>query len=315
MCWKKFIVLHIAILLLQNLYSQAVGIGDVVFTPNYLLHVHQNAASGVVAQFTNTSTGNATTDGFQINLNGSNVELINRENADLRFFTDNTERARITNTGNVGIGTTTPDASARLDVVSTNQGFLPPRVALTAKNDSTPITTPATGLLVYNTATAGTAPNNVTPGYYYWDGADWQRFLDGPRFRSVESTSGLTASSSWQTIPGASITGTWQAGDVVVINYSGVFAHQSGSWAFVDVAPFVNGSMIAVGGYCRGDIYSTYSPAFMPYASIAVYVITTTGSYTFDLRTKRTGGTASVLVGGNSSQVSECILTLTTIKP
>ncbi len=26
-------------------------------------------------------------------------------------------------------------------------------------------------LLVYNTATAGTSPNNVTPGFYYWNGA------------------------------------------------------------------------------------------------------------------------------------------------
>jgi hypothetical protein len=30
-----------------------------------------------------------------------------------------------------GIGTTTPNASAKLDVYSTNKGFLPPRVSLT----------------------------------------------------------------------------------------------------------------------------------------------------------------------------------------
>jgi hypothetical protein len=34
-----------------------------------------------------------------------------------------------------GIGTTTPNASAKLDITSTNKGFLPPRVALTAAND------------------------------------------------------------------------------------------------------------------------------------------------------------------------------------
>ena len=32
----------------------------------------------------------------------------------------------------VGIGTNTPDASAMLEIKSTNKGFLPPRVALTA---------------------------------------------------------------------------------------------------------------------------------------------------------------------------------------
>ena len=76
---------------------------------------------------------------------------------------------------NVGIGTNTPDASAKLDVVDSNRGLLIPRVALTATNASGPVTSPATSLLVYNTATAGTPPNNVWPGYYYWDGAQWVR--------------------------------------------------------------------------------------------------------------------------------------------
>lgn len=78
-----------------------------------------------------------------------------------------------------GIGTSTPHASAKLDVYATNKGFLPPRIALTATNAANPVTSPATGLLVFNTETAGTAPNNVTPGYYYWDGSLWVR-LNGP---------------------------------------------------------------------------------------------------------------------------------------
>ncbi len=81
-----------------------------------------------------------------------------------------------------GIGTTTPNASAKLDVSATDRGFLPPRVALTAANVFTPITgtsSAATGLLVYNTATAGTAPNNVIPGYYYWNGSIWIQISGG----------------------------------------------------------------------------------------------------------------------------------------
>ncbi len=66
-----------------------------------------------------------------------------------------------------------PDNSAMLDVKSTSKGFLPPRVALTAVNVASPVTSPATGLLVYNIATAGTAPNNVVPGNYYWNGTRW----------------------------------------------------------------------------------------------------------------------------------------------
>ena len=57
--------------------------------------------------------------------------------------------------------------------MSADKGFLPPRVALTAINSANPITSPATGLLVYNTATTGTSPNNVIPGYYYWNGTRW----------------------------------------------------------------------------------------------------------------------------------------------
>jgi hypothetical protein len=75
--------------------------------------------------------------------------------------------------GQVGIGTTVPHASSRLDVSSTDKGFLPPRLALTATNSATPVTLPAAGLLVYNTATSGTSPNNVVPGYYYWNGTAW----------------------------------------------------------------------------------------------------------------------------------------------
>ena len=47
---------------------------------------------------------------------------------------------------NVGIGTNTPDASAKLDIIDANKGLLIPRVALTATNLAGPITSPATSL-------------------------------------------------------------------------------------------------------------------------------------------------------------------------
>lgn len=69
----------------------------------------------------------------------------------------------------VGIGTTNPDPSAILDLQASNQGMLFPRVALTGAGDTTTVPDPATSLVVYNTATAG----NITPGFYYWNGAAW----------------------------------------------------------------------------------------------------------------------------------------------
>ncbi len=50
----------------------------------------------------------------------------------------------------VGIGTTTPDASSVLDITSTTGGVLFPRMN-TAQRDL--ITNPATGLLIFNTTT------------------------------------------------------------------------------------------------------------------------------------------------------------------
>lgn len=87
--------------------------------------------------------------------------------------------APFVNAQNVGIGTAAPNASAKLDITDANRGVLIPRVALTATNLAGPVTAPATSLLVYNTATAGVAPNNVTPGFYYWSGTQWVRFSTG----------------------------------------------------------------------------------------------------------------------------------------
>lgn len=78
----------------------------------------------------------------------------------------------------VGIGTATPSSSSQLDVSSTTKGLLIPRVALTGLTSASPLTSPTTSMLVYNTATAGTIPSNVTPGYYYWNGTAWVRFDD-----------------------------------------------------------------------------------------------------------------------------------------
>lgn len=65
-------------------------------------------------------------------------------------------------TQNVGIGTTTPAASAQLDVTSTTKGFLPPRMDSTARNA---IASPATGLTIYNTTIKAFQVYNGTAWY------------------------------------------------------------------------------------------------------------------------------------------------------
>jgi uncharacterized protein YifE (UPF0438 family) len=66
---------------------------------------------------------------------------------------------------NVGIGTTTPEVTALLDLVSTNKGLLVPRLT-TVNRDA--IGTPATGLMIYNTT------NNR---FEYYTGSTWVPIL------------------------------------------------------------------------------------------------------------------------------------------
>ena len=74
----------------------------------------------------------------------------------------------ISNTAQIGIGTTTPDTSTALEVVSTSKGILIPRMTLVQKGA---ITAPATGLLIYQT--------DGTAGFYYYNGTGWVTFGGG----------------------------------------------------------------------------------------------------------------------------------------
>lgn len=76
----------------------------------------------------------------------------------------------------VGIGTTSPNGA--LDVTSTTDGLIIPRVALSATNVAT-VTTPTISELIYNTVTSAVGPNQVTPGFYYWDGSLWNKLAVG----------------------------------------------------------------------------------------------------------------------------------------
>jgi len=69
----------------------------------------------------------------------------------ITFFTSGSEVARIDTSGNVGIGTTSPSASAILDAQSTTKGVRFPNMTTTQKNA---ISSPAAGLMVFDTTLA-----------------------------------------------------------------------------------------------------------------------------------------------------------------
>ncbi len=77
----------------------------------------------------------------------------------------------------VAINTTgsAASSSAMLDVSSADQGILIPRLSLTQSTSPAPVSNPVASLMVYNIATA----NDVTPGFYYWDGTKWLPLAGG----------------------------------------------------------------------------------------------------------------------------------------
>ena len=90
----------------------------------------------------------------------------------------------------VGIGTLTPDDSAVLDLVSADKGFLMPRLSATEISN---LTSPAKGLIVFNTTTNDSEINIGTPSVPLWIGI--KRPVD-PMMYSVNGVSDFTASES-----------------------------------------------------------------------------------------------------------------------
>lgn len=89
----------------------------------------------------------------------------------------------------IGIGTITPNQSTILDITSTDRGVLLPRIALTGSTDTTTIVNGnVIGLLIYNTASNA----DVVPGFYSWNGLQWQRFATSTEVPSVRGIEMIT---------------------------------------------------------------------------------------------------------------------------
>lgn len=68
----------------------------------------------------------------------------------------------------IGIQTDNPHSSSALEIVSSDKGLLIPRVTLSSDlSSSSPVTSPAVGLLVYNSGA------NQDEGFYFWTGSAW----------------------------------------------------------------------------------------------------------------------------------------------
>jgi hypothetical protein len=114
----------------------------------------------------------------EFNENGANSEVVFNDGGDLTNFrveSDNEANTLFVSSANdnIGMGTNNPNMSAQLDMTDTDRGILINRVVLLATNNASPVTSPATGLFVYNTANSSSGSTEVLPGFYYWDGSQW----------------------------------------------------------------------------------------------------------------------------------------------
>ncbi len=93
---------------------------------------------------------------------------------------------------NIG-SNTAPNANAALQVTSTNKGLLMPTLSLTATNAASPLSAFVAGMVVYNTATAGSGTTNVSPGFYYSDGVQWLKLSTSNGSVVVNSSNSIDA--------------------------------------------------------------------------------------------------------------------------
>ena len=84
--------------------------------------------------------------------------------------------------GSAGIGTTVPNNSAILEMVSTNKGVLVPRMTQLQRDA---IASPATGLLIYQT--------DIIAGFYYYSGTAWTAVGANTTLSNLNATTAINS--------------------------------------------------------------------------------------------------------------------------
>lgn len=228
----------------------------------------------------------------------------------------------------IGIGTQSFDDSEIFKVVSTNKGVLLPNIDIPDLNNSSPVTSPAESLLVYNTnSTSG-------KGYYYWKNNKWNPIIDSSniykilgitRSESVISTGGIAdttyngantytigeapSAHDWQLIPGLSKTINLSSpNNTISVSSSGILqVNSTGSsltYISYSIGVFIDNQLA---GQKNFIIYGTASCIFNDYNVFLTVNNLTAGSHTIAVyETSRVnfGNASEAITYG--SKVSTC---------
>ncbi len=190
-------------------YTTPLAIGDsAVCNGNYSIAIGASANTGAVSNATAIGYGatatasNATALGYGAKASQSNSIILGNGSA------------------NVGIGTSSPSSTAILDLTSTTQGALMPRMTTTQRKA---ISSPATGLLVFD---------NTVDSFYVYNGTKWA---------NIGGNTGTTTTAQWTT-SGSNIYNA-NSGNVAIGKTSPSYQ--------LDVKGPVNADSFMLGGYVQ----------------------------------------------------------------
>jgi hypothetical protein len=138
-----------------------------------------NTFIGSGADASDGSITNATALGYGATVDASNAIQLG-----------NTSVTKVTTSGSVGIGTTTPASNAALEISSTSKGLLLPRLTTTNRSS---ITSPEPGLLIFNSTTGKAQVYSSTEAtwvdYATSNGAVWDVTSSNSRQHTFTATS------------------------------------------------------------------------------------------------------------------------------
>ena len=226
---------------------------------------------------------------------------------------------------NVGINNPTPDASAALDVTSTTQGMLVPRMTKAQRdviNLVSGVSTPATGLLIYQT--------DNTAGFYYYNGTAWtsvsgSQASAGPGLQLLADKTGGTGeappvatSTSPATIAFNNILTAPSNGNSWTGNTFTVGAGQGGVYMVQvrlhgpDASPTTNSVSYSLIIQVNNTAYGSVGNVYGPYPTLSVYSpagTKTRGEIVAYIKLNATDTFKILAIGANSSAAPQAVST------